>query len=88
MLEPFSKTSEGANTQGDGSMVKTIYAIYEHGVLKPLEPLDIKESQRVKLSLEILPSVVDDTQALIRATPEVVEKVAEGDEYLLASDWP
>jgi predicted DNA-binding antitoxin AbrB/MazE fold protein len=69
-------------------MAKTIHAIYENGVLKPLEKLDLKESQRVKLSLEISPSVVDDTQALIRAKPEVVEEVAEGDEYLLASDWP
>jgi predicted DNA-binding antitoxin AbrB/MazE fold protein len=86
MLEPFSNTSEEADTQGDVSMVKTIYAIYENGVLKPLEQLDLKESQRVKLSLEILPSVVDDTQALIRARPDVVEEVAEGDEYLLASD--
>lgn len=69
-------------------MVKTIYAIYENGVLKPLEPLDLKESQRLKISLETLPSVVDDTQALIRATPDIVEEVAEGDEYLFASDWP
>jgi predicted DNA-binding antitoxin AbrB/MazE fold protein len=81
MLEPFSNTSEEADTQGDVSMVKTIYAIYENGVLKPLEQLDLKESQRLKLSLEILPSVVDDTQALIRARPDVVEEVAEGDEY-------
>jgi predicted DNA-binding antitoxin AbrB/MazE fold protein len=86
MLEPFSNPSEAADTQGDVSMVKTIYAIDENGVLKPLEPLDLKESQRVKLSLEILPSVVDDTQALIRARPDVVEEVAEGDEYLFASD--
>jgi predicted DNA-binding antitoxin AbrB/MazE fold protein len=83
MLEPFSNTSEEADTQGDVSMVKTIYAIYENGVLKPLEQLDLKESQRLKLSLEILPSVVDDTQALIRARPDVVEEVAEGDEYCL-----
>jgi predicted DNA-binding antitoxin AbrB/MazE fold protein len=83
MLEPFSNTSEEADTQGDVSMVKTIYAIYENGVLKPLEQLDLKESQRLKLSLEILPSVVDDTLALIRARPDVVEEVAEGDEYCL-----
>jgi predicted DNA-binding antitoxin AbrB/MazE fold protein len=86
MLEPFSNTSEEADTQGDVSMVKTIYAIYENGVLKPLEQLDLKESQRLKLSLEILPSVVDDTQALIRARPDVVEEVAEGDEYSLDVD--
>jgi predicted DNA-binding antitoxin AbrB/MazE fold protein len=69
MLEPFSNTSEEADTQGDVSMVKTIYAIYENGVLKPLEQLDLKESQRLKLSLEILPSVVDDTQALSAPGP-------------------
>jgi predicted DNA-binding antitoxin AbrB/MazE fold protein len=86
MLEPFSNTSEEADTQGDVSMVKTIYAIYENGILKPLEQLDLKESQRLKLSLEILPSVVDDTQALIRARPDVVEEVAEGDEYCLDVD--
>jgi len=86
MLEPFSNTSEEADTQGDVPMVKTIYAIYENGVLKPLEQLDLKESQRLKLSLEILPSVVDDTQALIRARPDVVEEVAEGDEYSLDVD--
>jgi predicted DNA-binding antitoxin AbrB/MazE fold protein len=69
-------------------MVKTIHAIYENGVLKPLERLDLKEFQRLKLSLEILPSVVDDTQALIHARPEVVEEVAEGEEYLLGQDPP
>lgn len=37
-------------------MVKTIYAVYEHGVLRPLEKLDLKESQRLKLTLEVLPT--------------------------------
>lgn len=63
-------------------MAKTIRAIYEHGVLRPLETLDLKESQRVKLILEDLPSVVEETQALIQAGAEVVKEVAEGDEYL------
>ena len=31
------------------SMVKVIYAKYEHGVLKPLEKLDFKEGENVKL---------------------------------------
>lgn len=63
-------------------MAKTIHAVYENGVLRPLEKLDLKESQRLKLTLEVLPSVVDETQALIRARPEVVKEVAERDEYL------
>jgi predicted DNA-binding antitoxin AbrB/MazE fold protein len=63
-------------------MVKTINAIYENGVLRPLEKMDLKESQRLKLILEVVPSVVEETQALIRARAEVVQEVAEHEEYL------
>lgn len=63
-------------------MGKTIYAVYEHGVLRPLEPLDLKEAQPLKLTLEVLPSVVEESQAFIRARAEVVQEVAEGTEYL------
>jgi len=62
--------------------MKTIYALYEDGVLKPLEKLDLKESQRLKLTLEVLPSIVEETQALIRAKADVVKEVAEREEYL------
>ena len=62
-------------------MVKSIHAIYENGVLRPLEKLDLKESQRLKLILEVVPSVVEETQALIRARADVVNEVAEGAEY-------
>jgi predicted DNA-binding antitoxin AbrB/MazE fold protein len=63
-------------------MTKTIRAIYEHGVLRPFETLDLKEAQVVKVTLEALPSVVEETQALIQARAEIVKEVAEGDEYL------
>jgi predicted DNA-binding antitoxin AbrB/MazE fold protein len=63
-------------------MVKSIDAIYEGGILRPLERLDLKESQRLKLTLEVLPSVVEQTQALIQAKAGVVKDVAENDEYL------
>jgi len=65
-----------------GDAMKTIYALYEDGVLKPLEKLDLKESQRLKLTLEVLPSIVEETQALIRAKADVVKEVAEREEYL------
>jgi predicted DNA-binding antitoxin AbrB/MazE fold protein len=63
-------------------MVKTIDAVYENGVLRPLEKLDLKESQRLKLTFEVLPSVVEETQALIQARADVVKEVAEHEEYL------
>ncbi len=34
-------------------MTKTIDAIYENGVLRPLEPIDIKEHTKVRITLEI-----------------------------------
>jgi predicted DNA-binding antitoxin AbrB/MazE fold protein len=70
------------NQEGEFFMVKTIRAIYEKGLLRPLEKLDLEESQRLKLTLEVLPSVVQETSALIRAKSYLVKEVAEGDEYL------
>jgi predicted DNA-binding antitoxin AbrB/MazE fold protein len=32
-------------------MIHSVEAIYEHGVLRPLEPLSLTESQRVKLTI-------------------------------------
>jgi predicted DNA-binding antitoxin AbrB/MazE fold protein len=67
-------------------MGKTIQAIFESGLLRPLEPLSFRESQRVILTIEVAPSLADETQGLIPARPEVVKEVAESDEYLAESD--
>ena len=32
-------------------MIQQVEAVYEHGVLRPLEPLALTESQRVKLTI-------------------------------------
>ncbi|MBI4378783.1 MAG: antitoxin family protein [Nitrospinae bacterium] len=35
-------------------MIKTIHAIYEHGVLRPLKPIeDIKENTKVEVTISI-----------------------------------
>ncbi len=36
-------------------MVKTLAAVYENGVLRPLEPLTLKEKQRVTVTVEESP---------------------------------
>lgn len=63
-------------------MHKTIDAVYEDGVIKPLERLDISESQKIKITIETTESVVASTKAIIKADPEVVRHVAVSDEYL------
>ncbi len=63
-------------------MQKTIDATYEDGVIKPLERLDISESQKIKITIETTESVVASTKAIIKADPDVVRHVAVSDEYL------
>jgi len=46
-------------------MSQNIMAIYEHGILRPLEPLILPESQKVRI--QILPEpVVDNTEQAIQ----------------------
>jgi len=63
-------------------MHKTIDAIYENGVIKPLERLDISESQKIKITIETTENIVASTKAIIKADPDVVRHVAVSDEYL------
>ena len=65
-------------------MVRSVEAIYEHGVLRPLEPLPLTESQRVKLTISDLPSARSqrDFNVVTRAKAELatVETVPTIDE--------
>ncbi len=42
------------NVRYNPSMTKTIEAIYSHGVLEPLQALDLPEKQRVRLTVEAI----------------------------------
>ena len=41
-------------------MTKTLSAVYENGVLRPSEPLDLKESQRVTVTISDAPEEIAD----------------------------
>ena len=41
-----------ANGYNEGAMVRQLDAVYEQGVLRPLEPLSLPEHHRVRLTLE------------------------------------
>ena len=40
------------NGYNQGVMVRQLEAVFEHGILRPLEPLALPEHQRVRLTLE------------------------------------
>ena len=66
-------------------MHKTIEAIYERGIIKPLEKLPLTESQLIKITIDTTESLVASTRAMIKADPDLVRQVAENDEYLYDS---
>ena len=39
--------------------METVTAIYEHGILRPLQPLNLTESERVRLQIEPIPAPSD-----------------------------
>lgn len=63
-------------------MPRIIEAVFENGVIKPLEALDLEEHQRVRVIITSLPGVVAQSRGLIPGTPAIVEEVAESDEFL------
>lgn len=67
------------------TMRKTIEAVYEKGVIKPVKPLSLPESQKLRVTIDTSESIVAATTALIKADSEVVQHIAESDEYLYGS---
>ena len=64
-------------------MHKTIDAVYENGVIKPLVKLALQESQKIKVTIDTTESIVASTKAMIKADPDVVRQVAESDDYTI-----
>ncbi len=58
-------------------------AIYEGGVLKPLEPLPLAENERVRVTITSPRSVAEQTAGMLRWTGDVetLERIAEDPEF-------
>jgi len=63
-------------------MPKIIEAVFENGVIKPLEAVEFKEHQRLRVAITPLPGAVAETQGMIPASPAVAKEVAESDDFL------
>jgi predicted DNA-binding antitoxin AbrB/MazE fold protein len=64
-------------------MAIIVEAVYEDGVLKPKEPLPLRERETVRVSIETPITWAERTAGMIPWTgdPEVLRRVAEDDEY-------
>jgi len=64
-------------------MAITVEAVYENGVLKPKEPLPLRENETVRVSIESPVTWAERTAGMIQWTgePEVLRRIAEDDEF-------
>jgi predicted DNA-binding antitoxin AbrB/MazE fold protein len=69
-------------------MRKTIDAVYENGVIKPVKPLSRSEAQKLRVTIDTDESIALATTALIKSDAALVLQVAESDEYLYDSSIP
>jgi predicted DNA-binding antitoxin AbrB/MazE fold protein len=55
----------------------TVEAVYENGVLKPTQPLPLKEHARVTITIQPLTGAAEESHGLLRCTdPQLIEWAA------------
>lgn len=65
----------------------TVEAIYESGVLKPLEPLDaLKEHERVRITVQPVGFVREQRDQRIKIDSALAHEIAESSEYDLLAE--
>ena len=64
-------------------MTITVEALYEDGVLKPVEPLPFKEHERVRVTVQETTNWVQETAGMIQwaGDHETLRRLAEGVEF-------
>lgn len=69
-------------------MPLTFEAIYENGVLKPVEPLPLQEHDKVWLTLQTPASWVEETRGIIgwEGDPEALRRLALAPEFDLEEE--
>jgi predicted DNA-binding antitoxin AbrB/MazE fold protein len=68
-------------------MTITVEAVYESGVLRPLEPLDaLREHERVRITVQPVDTVAAQRNGRIKIDPEVAHEIAESPEHDLLAE--
>jgi predicted DNA-binding antitoxin AbrB/MazE fold protein len=64
-------------------MTLTIEAVYENGVLKPTQPMPLKEHDRVQVTVQVNQSVAQESVGMLRwrGDWETLRQLADDDEF-------
>jgi predicted DNA-binding antitoxin AbrB/MazE fold protein len=64
-------------------MAKVIQAVYENGVFKPMEKIELREHQRVEIVLSEMSSVTQNTQGILKGLDDhAINDIALSPEFL------
>lgn len=64
-------------------MAKVIQAVYENGVFKPMEKIDLREHQQVEIVLSEMSSVTQKTQGILKGLDDnAINDIALSPEFL------
>src|SRR5262249_32141214 len=77
-------TTHGVHSSlfGVAAMSLTVEAVYENGVLKPVQPLPLQEHERIRVTIEPRPNWVQETAGILKwaGSPEDLQRVAADSE--------
>lgn len=62
-------------------MTKTIFGIYERGVIRPLKKLPFSNRQKIELRIEVSNTTTESTQAIIRIPRRIGKQIAESAQF-------
>ena len=60
-------------------MSQTVRAIYEKGIFKPLEKVNLKNHQRIQIVFKPIKSAVSRTKGIFKVDPKMAEQIIESD---------
>jgi len=63
-------------------MSQTITAIYEKGIFKPLEKVNLRNHQKIQIVFKPVKSAVSRTKGIFKVKPETAEQIIESDMLL------
>ena len=64
-------------------MAKVIQAVYENGVFKPMEKIELREHQQVEIVLSEMSSVTQKTQGILKGLDDnAINDIALSPEFL------
>ena len=64
-------------------MAITTDAVYENGMLKPVQPLPLQEHEKVRITIESSLTWAERTAGMLKWTgdPDILRRIAEDDEF-------